>query len=320
MRALITGAGGFVGRYLAEELTARGAAVTATGDHAAPPAWCAAMPTLTWSQLDVRDADAVERATAAAAPDAIFHLAAQSFVPESLARPRETFEVNALGTLALCQGVARLRARGFEPLVLITSSAEVYGAVAAGEVPVDERRAANPANPYAASKAAQEAVALAAWHAWGVRCVIARAFNHIGPGQSPRFVVPSFARRLAEIAAGGDPVLMVGNLESRRDFTDVRDVVRAYALLAERGRPGEIYNVCSGHAYAIKDILRELILLARVGVEVREDPARLRPSDTPILLGSNAKLRAATGWEPAYRLERTLEDVYAYERSCVVSA
>ncbi|MDE2571195.1 MAG: GDP-mannose 4,6-dehydratase [bacterium] len=319
MRALITGAGGFVGRYLLEALSAGGAEVVATGDGSAP-AWLAASAGAAWAQLDVRDVGAVERVVAQAAPDAIFHLAAQSFVPESLAHPRETFEVNALGTLALCQGLQRLRARGLDPLLLITSSAEVYGAVAPEAVPIDERRPANPRNPYAASKVAQEAVALASWHAWGVRCVIARAFNHIGPGQSPRFVVPAFARRLAEIAAGGDRVLMVGNLESRRDFTDVRDVVNAYVLLARRGVPGEVYNVCSGYAYAIKDVLRELILLARVGVEVREDPARLRPSDTPVLLGDNAKLRAATAWEPAYRLERTLEEVFAYERARLVSA
>lgn len=319
MRYLITGAGGFVGRYLVEGLLARGAHVAATGDHHAP-VWCAALQGLAWHQLDVRDLDAVERVAGEVAPDVVFHLAAQSFVPESLARPRETFEINALGTLALCGGLQRLRARGLDPLVLVTSSAEVYGAVAPGDVPIDERHPTGPANPYAASKVAQEALARSAWHSWGVRCVIARAFNHTGPGQSPRFVVPAFARRLAEIAAGGEPVLMVGNLESRRDLTDVRDVVRAYVLLAERGVPGEIYNVCSGFAYSMKEVLRELILLSRVAVEVREDPARMRPSDTPILLGSNAKLRAATGWEPEYRLERTLEDVYAYERERLVSA
>jgi len=319
VRALITGAGGFVGRYLTEALSARGASVAATGDHAAPD-WCAAHRGVTWDRLDVRDVDAVERVVGEHAPDAIFHLAAQSFVPESLARPRETFDVNVFGTLSLCQGLQRLRARGIDPTVVITSSAEVYGAVSPDAVPIDEHRPTNPRNPYAASKVAQEALGLSAWHAWGARCVIARAFNHIGPGQSPRFVVPAFARRLAEIAVGGDRVLMVGNLESIRDFTDVRDVARAYVLLAERGAPGEIYNVCSGHAYAIKDVLRELILLARVGVEVREDASRLRPSDTPILVGSNAKLRAATGWEPEYRLERTLEEVYAYERARLVSA
>ncbi len=316
MRALITGAGGFVGRYLVEALAARGASVTATGDHDAP-AWCAEHG-VTWHALDVRDADAVERVAGDAAPEVIFHLAAQSFVPESLAHPRETFDANALGTLALFQGLQRLRARDLDPVVLVTSSAEVYGAIPQYDGPLEESRCTNPRNPYAASKVAQEAIAQAAFHAWGIRSVIARAFNHTGPGQSRRFVVPSFAHRIAEIVAGGDPTLWVGNIESMRDFTDVRDVVRAYVLLAERGVAGETYNVCSGYAYPVKDLLRDLILLSHAALYVKEDRERLRPSDSPVLVGSNAKLRAATGWAPEIRIERTLEDVYAFERAALV--
>ncbi|TAM57966.1 SDR family oxidoreductase [bacterium] len=318
MRALITGAGGFVGRYLALELLERGAAVIATGDHDAP-AWCAEHA-LTWSTLDVRDGQALERVLTQAAPDAVFHLAAQSFVPESLEHPRETFDANVLGTLALFQALRKLRERGLDPVVLVTSSAEVYGAIPEYDGPLEETRPTNPRNPYAASKVAQEAIAQAAFHSWGVRSVIARAFNHTGPGQSRRFVVPSFAYRIAQIVAGGDPTLWVGNIESQRDFTDVRDVVRAYALLAEHGAAGQTYNVCSGYAYPVKDLLRDLILLSHAALYVKEDAQRLRPGDSPVLVGSNAKLRAATGWKPELRIERTLEDVYDFERAALVSA
>jgi GDP-4-dehydro-6-deoxy-D-mannose reductase len=198
--------------------------------------------------------------------------------------------------------------------VLLISSAEVYGVQRPERMPLDENAVIRPANAYAASKAAAEAYGLA-WHrSYDLDCVIARPFNHIGPGQDPRFVVPSFARQLAEIAAGAPPVMHVGNLEPQRDFLDVRDVVAAYVLLLANGRAGEVYNICSGHPVAIREVLRKLITIAGVAVEVRDDPERVRSSDLPILSGDATKLRAATGWAPQYALATSLRDIYAAAR------
>jgi GDP-4-dehydro-6-deoxy-D-mannose reductase len=191
------------------------------------------------------------------------------------------------------------------------SSAEVYGVQPPEAMPLLETTLANPVNPYAASKAAAEAIVLGEARSFGVDVVIARAFNHIGPGQNDRFVVPAFANQLAAIARGGEPIMHVGNLDARRDFLDVRDVVDAYVAIAERGESGEAYNVASGSAVSIREILGELIRIAHVPVEVRDDPARMRPSDVPIVYGSSEKLRARTGWEPRIPLRRSLQDVYA---------
>jgi GDP-4-dehydro-6-deoxy-D-mannose reductase len=181
-------------------------------------------------------------------------------------------------------------------------------------LPLTEMSSPRPRNPYAASKAAAEAMLLGEAHAFGLNVIVTRAFNHIGPGQSDRFAVAAFASGLARIAAGGERVLLVGNLESERDFLDVRDVVRAYTELARSGRTWEIYNVCSGRAVAMRDVLRELVAIAHVPVEIRADPDRMRPSDTPISFGSNAKLVAATGWSPRITLVQSLRDIYADAR------
>jgi GDP-4-dehydro-6-deoxy-D-mannose reductase len=194
--------------------------------------------------------------------------------------------------------------------LVFTSSAEVYGRQPPENIPLRETCALNPANPYAASKAAAEMLLLGEAHTFGLDVVIARAFNHIGPGQNERFVVASFAAQLAKIAAGGAPQLFVGNLDAKRDFLDVRDVVRAYVALARDGAAGEIYNVCSGTARSIRDVLRELIIAAHVPVEVRDDPGRMRPSDVPLFVGDASKLRAATGWEPHIAFAASIRDIY----------
>jgi GDP-4-dehydro-6-deoxy-D-mannose reductase len=194
--------------------------------------------------------------------------------------------------------------------LLYVSSAEVYGVQPPESMPIRETCASNPANPYAGSKTAAEAIVLGEVRAFGIDAIVTRAFNHIGPGQHERFAVPAFASQLAAIARGAEPVMYVGNLEAKRDFLDVRDVVEAYAALAERGEAGEIYNVCSGTATSMRDILSELIRVAHVPVEVRADPARMRPSDVPLLYGDNSKLRSATGWTPRIALRATLKDVY----------
>ena len=248
----------------------------------------------------------------AAAPDAIIHLAGQAFVPLSLSDPMSTLGVNATGTAAVLEAARAYRDRTSVPVrVLVISSAEVYGMQRPERMPLDENAVAHPANPYAASKLAAEAYAQAWTRAFKLDVLVARPFNHIGPGQDARFVVPSFARQLAEIAAGAPAVLKVGNLEAQRDFLDVRDVCAAYVLLVANARPGEVYNICSGRPVAIREVLRQLITIAHVPVEVQDDPERMRPSDLPLLSGDATKLRAATGWEPSLTLAASLRDIYA---------
>jgi GDP-4-dehydro-6-deoxy-D-mannose reductase len=303
VRALVTGASGFVGPYLVERLANAGYDVVATGG-----------PHETGREflpVDLADAQSINAAFDIANPSVVFHLAAQSFVPRAIEAPEETYEANAIGTAHVLQALREWRDRTkTNARFIFASSAEVYGAQSNGGRPIDECAALRPANPYAASKAAAEAIVLGEAQTFGIDAVIARAFNHIGPRQSDRFVVPSFAAQLAAIANGAEPVMCVGNLEARRDFLDVRDVVDAYVALAERGTRGEVYNVCSGTATSIRDILAELIRIAHVPVEVREDPERMRPADVPILYGNNEKLRAATGWSPKISLRRSLQDIY----------
>lgn len=302
MRALVTGASGFVGRYLVERLRADETEVFAAGG---PHDGDSHFP------IDLLDTDTLHAAFDLAQPDVVFHLAAQAFVPRAIEAPAETYAINVIGTANVLAALRAWRDRGKRDVRLVfVSSAEVYGVQPPQAMPIVESCAPNPSNPYAASKAAAEALVLGEVRSFGVDAVITRAFNHIGPGQNQRFVVPAFAAQLAAIAHGGEPVLHVGNLQPRRDFLDVRDVVNAYASLARDGKSGEIYNVCSGSAISVQEILGELIRIAHVPVEVREDPARMRPSDVPVLYGSNEKLRDSTGWSPRIALRQTLQDVY----------
>ncbi|MBV9719557.1 MAG: GDP-mannose 4,6-dehydratase [Candidatus Eremiobacteraeota bacterium] len=305
MRALVTGASGFVGRYLVAALRRDGADVVACGGPHDSPA--------EYVRLDLSDSRTLAGALDAARPDVIFHLAAQTFVPDSLRTPIETYDANIMGTARLAQAVReyggerRLR-------ILFTSSAEVYGSREPSEYPLRETLDLRPSSPYGASKAAAEAVLLAEVRSFGLDVVVARAFNHIGPQQDERFVVASLAAQLARIAAGARQQLLVGNLAVARDFLDVRDVVQAYIALARDGEPGEVYNVCSGAAVTIRDVLGELIRIARVPVEVREDPARMRNTDIPLSVGDPAKLHERTGWRPARALVDSLRDIYEASR------
>jgi GDP-4-dehydro-6-deoxy-D-mannose reductase len=303
-RALVTGASGFVGPYLIERLRKSGYGVVA-----------ASGPNETDAQflpVDLADQQSLNAAFDLANPSIVFHLAAQSFVPRAIEAPQETYEANVMGTARMLAALREWQQRsGENARFLLVSSAEVYGIQEDASLPIDERAPLRPANPYAASKAAAEAIVVGEVRSFGVDAIIARAFNHIGPGQNQRFVVPSFAAQLAAIAGGSDAVLYVGNLEAKRDFLDVRDVVAAYVALAERGQRGEIYNVCSSVATSIRDILAELIRIAHVPVEVRDDPQRMRPVDVPVLYGSNHKIRAATGWSPQISLRRSLQDIYS---------
>jgi GDP-4-dehydro-6-deoxy-D-mannose reductase len=306
MRALVTGASGFVGRYLVDALRRGGAEV-----------WPCAGPRDAVSgmhPIDLSDIPTLRAALDAGRPTVVFHLAAQTFVPDSLRAPMDTYDVNTIGTARLA---AAVRAYGGNPppRIVFASSAEVYGSRDRSEYPLHETLDLRPGNPYGASKAAAEAILVGESRSFGVDVVIARAFNHIGPGQKEHFVVASFAAQLARIAAGGSPQLFVGNLEAARDFLDVRDVVGAYIALARGGERGEIYNVCSGSGTTIRDVLRELIAIARVPVEVREDPSRLRSAELPLSVGSSEKLRVRTGWTPQIPLVRSLRELYESARA-----
>ncbi|HEY0614050.1 MAG TPA: GDP-mannose 4,6-dehydratase [Candidatus Elarobacter sp.] len=310
MRVLLTGAHGFVGRHLTAALRARGHDVV-PADRAERDGGVA---------VDVTDPLALRAAFELARPDAVAHLAAQAFVPASLRDPEETFAINAQGTLHVLDAARAAAGDGLRPRVLVVSSADVYGAQPRAAYPLRETAPPLPRNPYAASKAAAEALAHAYARSFGVDVVVTRAFNHIGPGQDERFAVSAFAAQIARAAAGREPVVRVGNLDATRDFLDVRDVCDAYAeLLDGAGEAGEIYNICSGTATTMREILRRLIEIARVPVEVRDDPERMRPADVPVSVGDASKLRAATGWTPRIPLSAALRAVYDDARARVAA-
>jgi GDP-4-dehydro-6-deoxy-D-mannose reductase len=298
MRALVTGAGGFVGRHLVAHLSAAGDEVVTLDRHGSRP-------------VDITDPAATSEAVAAAAPEIVYHLAGWANVGSSWQHPREVFDANAVGTLhvllaCLDAGVRR---------VLVVGSADLYGKVEPHELPLTERSPLRPTSPYAASKAAAEVLALQAYLGSGLETVCARPFNHLGPGQSEDFVAPGLAARIARAERAGKRAIPVGNLSARRDFTDVRDVVRAYRLMVQHGSPGEVYNVCSGTDVSIEDLANRLLALAGGDLELETDPGLLRPVDLPILRGDAAKLAEATGWRPELPLEQTLADLLADMRS-----
>lgn len=298
MRAFITGGGGFVGTWLAEHLRDQGDEVVAVD-----------------LEVDVADPAAIAPALEAARPDAVYHLAAMTHVGQSWAAPTAVLSVNVLGTACVLAAARRLTP---SPVVLVVSSAEVYGAVGGDQLPLDESAPVAPLTPYAASKAAAEQVALQAWRGYGQPVVVVRPFNHIGPGQSPSFAVSALASRIAQAEHDGSKTLSVGTLTTRRDFTDVRDVVRAYRRLVEEGEPGTIYNVCSGVDVAMAEIADRLLALAGADLALVTDPELVRPVDVPALRGDPARVRAATGWRSEIALEATLHDVLEYWRRRVV--
>ena len=291
MRALVTGAEGFVGRHLVRHLTACGDEVLTTDPST--------------GGADITDRAAVAAELASHRPEVVYHLAGWADVGASWDHPVESFRVNAEGTLNVLSGAADA---GVARIVAV-SSADVYGKAEPDEMPLTEESPLRPASPYAVSKVAADYLGLQAWLGHQLPVLRVRAFNHLGPGQSPNFVASALASRIARAEREGGDALTVGNLSARRDYTDVRDVVRAYRLLAERGEPGEAYNVCSGHDVAVQEIADALLAQATVSLHFETDPDLLRPVDTPVLRGSHAKLTAATGWTPEIPLERTLADL-----------
>jgi GDP-4-dehydro-6-deoxy-D-mannose reductase len=288
MRALITGGKGFVGQWLAAHLKDQGDEVAVID-----------------LETDVADGTAVRRVLHDVAPDAIYHLAAMTHVGESWEDPSQVLRVNVLGTAEVLAAARTLP----QARVLVVSSAEVYGVVGPEQLPLGESTPTAPASPYAASKLAAEAVALQAWRGYRQPVIVVRPFNHIGPGQSPNFFVPALAKRIVEARRSGAGSLRVGTLTTRRDFTDVRDVVVAYRLLIEKGAPGDVYNVCSGRDVAMSDVAAQLLALAGADLTLETDPELVRPVDVPVLRGDAGRLHAATGWQPSIPLATTLADV-----------
>ena len=291
MRALITGAGGFVGHHLREHLEGAGDEVMITDRST--------------DGLDILDAASLLDLFRRTSPEVVYHLAGASDVGGSWQTPQATFRANAEGTLNVLWAA---REAGTER-VLTVGSADVYGKVTAADLPIREDQPLRPVSPYAASKAAADDVAQQAWLGYGQQVVRCRPFNHLGPGQTDRFVAPALAGRVAQNERSGNDVVLVGNLSPERDFTDVRDVVRAYRLMIDRGRSGEVYNVCSGRAIAVQDLAEQLIALATTPMRLETDPDLERPVDIPVLLGDNSRLRTDTGWEPKIPLATTLRDL-----------
>lgn len=309
-KALIIGASGFVGPYLARQLSGESrmqvyATKRLNGKRVDIPAEV--------YDLNILNKDEIVDLLYKIRPDYIFHLAAQSSVALSWENPGLTIDVNIKGSVNVLDAVRELY---YKPRVVLIGSGEEYGHIRPGETPISEDNHLRPGNLYAATKACQNMIAKIYTTAYDMELIMVRAFNHIGPGQAPIYVVSDFCRQVVEIEKGlREPVMMVGNLKAMRDFTDVRDVVRAYALLAQYGKRGETYNVGSGHAISIREILDLIIAQSDVDVEVKVDPNKIRPVDVPIIEADTAKLREATGWERKIPLTQTIRETMDYWRN-----
>ena len=267
-------------------------------------------------ECDIKDAFAMKTMLAKVRPDYIFHLAAQSYVPFSWRAPQETISTNILGELNLFESVRELK---LDPKIHIAGSSEEYGLVYPEETPIKETNPLRPLSPYAVSKVAQDFLGYQYFKSYGLKIVRTRAFNHTGPRRGDVFVTSNFAKQIVEIEKGmRPPVIKVGNLNAVRDFLDVRDVVRAYALALEKGVPGEVYNIASGKGIKIKELLERLIKISGVDLKIETDPSRLRPSDVELLIGSPEKFQMATGWKPEIPFDKTLKDLLDFWRKRVI--
>lgn len=316
MKALVTGITGFAGSHLAELLLNKNVEVIGTlrqrsrMDHIKH-----LIPYLDLAECELRDPFSVRSLIEVEKPDLIFHLAAQSYVPTSWNSPNDTLQNNADGQLNILEAVRR---SDVACKILIACSSEEYGQVKAHEVPIKETNFLRPLSPYAVSKVTQDYLGYQYHQSYGLHIVRTRAFNHTGPRRGENFVTSNFAKQIAQIEKGlQPPTVYVGNLQAKRDFTDVRDVVRAYWLALEKGDPGECYNISSGVAWTIEQVLDKLLSLSHETIHVQIDPARFRPSDVEILLGDYSKFHAKTGWVPKIPFEQTLQDLLQYWREKV---
>ncbi len=314
MRILITGITGFAGSHLADFLlTQDGVEVsgikrwrsrTENIEHL--------MGRVDLLECDIMDASAVRSTINAVRPDKVFHLAAQSFVPPSWTAPSVTLATNIIGTLNLFEGVRQV---GIDPWILTACSSDEYGKVEPDELPIKETNPLRPLSPYSVSKIGQDMLSYQYFKSYGLNIIRTRAFSHTGPRQVDVFVCSDFAKQIADIEKGlKEPVMRVGNLTSRRDFLDVRDVVRGYCTLLEKGTPGEVYNLCSGGAVTIQEILDILLSLSKVKIDVQQDPKRMRPSDVPLIMGDASQILSQVGWKAEITLEQTLQDTLDYWR------
>jgi GDP-4-dehydro-6-deoxy-D-mannose reductase len=315
MKVLVTGVTGFAGSHLVDFILAKKPGTEITGiqrwrsrteniEHFADK--------IRLVECDLRDASSVRDVLDDERPDWIFHLAAQSFVPTSWTAPTESLVTNIIGQLNIFEAVKKL---GIKPRIQLACSSEEYGLVLENELPIKETNPLRPLSPYAVSKVGQDMLGYQYWMSFRIPVVRTRGFNHEGPRRGPVFVCSDFAKQIADIEKGRrPPVVRVGNLTARRDFTDVRDVVRAYWLALEKGEPGEVYNIASGRAWTIREMLDLLLSLSKSKIKVEEDPARMRPSDVPVLLGDSSKFRDRTGWSPEIPFEKTIADLLAYWR------
>ena len=314
---LVTGADGFVGQHLVAELLDRGDEVVGAiqgGEPKLTTLSAADAERVRWVALELEQEESVRGVARAVEADRIFHLAGLSSPADSLADPVSPMRVNAIGSLYLLDELAKMsRESSYDPLILISGSGHVYGATAARLWPLKEEHPLEPLNPYAVSKLAQEMFGTQFHRSHGLSVLVTRSFNHTGPGQRSTFVAPQLAAQVQAISeAGGVGVAKVGDTTVRRDFTDVRDVVEAYVALTESGEPGRVYNVCSGRAYAVGELLDMLAGAAGVEVKVETDAGRARSFDVPLVVGSNARLVEATGWVPRIPIERSLSDLLAW--------
>lgn len=310
-KGLVIGAAGFVGSYLIEEMYSCGMEVYATK---LPHERLELAHALVYD-LDILDKETIVALLLEIRPDYIFHLAAQSSVGLSWKNPGLTVDVNIKGSINMMDAVRELY---YKPRVLLIGSGEEYGHISPGETPIREDNLLRPGNIYAATKACQNMIGSIYAQAYDMQLMMVRSFNHIGPGQAPMFVVSDFCKQVAEIEKGlREPVMYVGNLAAKRDFTDVRDVVRAYVKLIMQGVPGETYNMGSGHAVEIRGILDRIISLSEKDIRVEIDPNKIRPVDVPIIEADITKLHELTGWKPQIELEQTIRDTLNYWRGRV---
>lgn len=311
--ALVTGITGFAGSHMAELLLSKDFEVhglcrwrsrTENIDHIREK--------IHLIEGDLLDAHSLQDLLMNVRPTHIFHLAGQSFVPASWASPAVTLETNLVGACNLFEAV---RAAKIEPAIQIACSSEEYGLVKPNEVPIKETNPLRPLSPYGVSKLAMDYLGYQYFKSYDMRIIRTRGFNHTGPRRGEVFAESSFAKQIAEIEKKiKKPILSVGNLEAERDYTDVRDMVKGYLLATEKGEPGEVYNICSGKAVKIREVLEILLSFSKIKVEVKQDPARMRPSDVPILLGDNSKFIKQTGWKPEISFEKTMADLLNYWR------
>ena len=315
-RYLITGITGFVGSHLAELLLNKGKEVyglyrwRSSTDNVAH-----LKDRITLLEGDLTDAYSLENLLKECKPHYIFHLAAQSFVPMSWKAPIDTFNINVVGQINLFEAVRNV---GLNPGIQIACSSEEYGLVKPNETPITEENELRPLSPYGVSKVAQDYLGYQYFKSYGLKVVRTRGFNHTGPRRGEVFVESNFAKQIALIESGEqEPIIYVGNLNAKRDYTDVRDMVRGYYLAIKKGKPGEVYNVCSGKAHSIRKVLDTLLSLANVKVKVKQDKSRMRPSDVPLLLGSYKKFSKQTGWKPTIPFEKTMQDLLDYWREKV---